>query len=130
MKRASTCLSAVLATLALSACDDIGACTASVEPGLIITVQDSIDGSPQADGAAGVAVDGAFVDSLRPGSYDMNFVLLGFRAADERPGRYTVRVEKPGYLVWEQAGVRVTGGECHVNTVELTARLQAADAQQ
>jgi hypothetical protein len=47
-----------------------------------------------------------------------------FHLAHEQSGTYEVTVEAQGYSLWQRTGVRVRDGECHVQTAELTARLQ------
>jgi hypothetical protein len=99
-------------------------CTANFAPAIVVEVRDGA-GQPAADGARGAVHDGAYVDSLRPNVWDGG-QLLGFRAAYERAGTYTVTVEKPGYQSWQVDGVRVTRDECHVRTQRLVATLVPA----
>jgi hypothetical protein len=115
-----------LVTLAACSTEDEPICTQSEEPALIVYVVDSVDGTPRAAGATGLATDQSYSDPLRPGISD-GFTLLALQAALERPGLYQVRVEKPGFQAWEQANVRVVANACHVMTVQLTARLQPAE---
>ena len=116
--------------LAGGACDlldsDPALCTDEFVYGLHVTVQDSVTGAPAASGAQLIARDGAYADTVTvpPAAEDPdNWVL---QAAGERPGVYTVTVRKAGFLAWERTGVVVTADDCHVRTVELTARLQRA----
>jgi hypothetical protein len=94
-----------------------------VVPGVVVEIRDAEDDSPQAAGSRGAVHEGAFTDSLRPhaGAGDQ---MVSRAAADERPGRYTVRIEHDGCATWEATGVRVRRDECHVITAELTARLE------
>lgn len=113
-----------------SACDlndpDV-VCTANIEWGVHVTAEDSLTGT-FVQGARLVARDGAYVDTA---SVRVTFaasdreILL---AAEERPGVYSVAVEKDGFLTWERTGLVVTMDDydCHVVPVELVARLQRA----
>lgn len=122
--------SAALALLGLGACEPTGpyACTASVEPGIVVYISDARSGAPRAQFATGIVREGAFSDSLRPHSYD-GLGEEGMRsrqAAYERAGRYSVEVRHAGYQTWVRTDVRVREGGCHVQTVTLAARLQPA----
>lgn len=112
-----------LLLLVLSGCDLGGTiCDQSVTPGLVVVVLDAATGEPAADGAVGIARDGAYVDTLRVfESRDGRATSLA--GADERAGRYTVVVQKTGYAPWQQDGLTVREGECHVRQIRVTARL-------
>jgi hypothetical protein len=112
-------LLSMLVTTALSGCSEWGACTTSVEPGVVVEIRDAVDGTPIAATASGSVHEGSFQDSLR--LYDGALSRAG---ADEREGTYTVRVLHTGYVTWEQTGVRVRDTGCHVGTVTLEADLQ------
>lgn len=100
-------------------------CTASIEPGIVVRVIDAATRHPIGDRAVGTVKDGTYVDSLVPyGSSGMTGQLVSLRAADERPGTYTVYVERPGYQAWSLSGVEVERGECHVRTVQVDAPLE------
>ena len=122
------CLRTLLVGLAgtMAACGDIfgHACTLEVRPGIIVAIRDAQSGAPVADSAAGVAVDVTFTDSLQPAELDTLGRLVSRAGAFERPGTYNVSVTRHGYANWSQSGVRVTRGDCHVNTVRLAALLQ------
>lgn len=111
--------------LVVGACDIFGSevCTLSIEPGIRVTITDSVSGEPRAADAVGVAREGMFVDTLRPGVSQGN-VMISRQGADERPGFYEVVVRAPGYAEWVRNGVIVRAGDCHVNSVQLEARLQ------
>ena len=49
-----------------------------------------------------------------------------YQLAHERPGRYIVRVVYTDYLPWERSDIRVSRGDCHVRTAELSAHLQGS----
>jgi hypothetical protein len=110
----------VIVSAALAGCD-VGACSLSVEPGVIVEIRDAVDGAPIAATASGSVAEGSFQDSLR--LYDGTLTRAG---ADEREGTYTVRVLHAGYVPWERTRVRVRDTGCHVDTVTLQAHLQRA----
>ena len=94
-------------------------CTAEAVFGLDVRVLDG-SGAPAAEGAVGIAVEGAFADTL---------VRIGpdrMAGAVERPGTYDVSVSKPGHRTWTATNVTVTEGECHVIPVGLEAVLVPA----
>jgi hypothetical protein len=95
----------------------------SVEPAIVVTIKDSKSKLPAAEGATGYVRDGSYVDSLRTGGSNGRGVPISLKAADERPGLYTVVVIKDGYQTWKKERVRVWKDECHVLTVSLTADL-------
>ena len=115
----------LLLALPLAGCDfvDPRVCTAHIEPGITVTITDSVSAEPRAAEAVAVARDGAFADTLDP-AVSRNNVLLSRQGAYERAGFYEVSVQAPGYADWIQRGVIVRPGDCHVNRVELEARLQ------
>ena len=98
-------------------------CTDSIEPAIEVRVRDAESGLPTAEGATGYVQDGSYVDSLRAYGFNGQGVQLSFRAANERPGVYTVVVIKSGYQTWKKDGVRVSRDECRVQTRSLTADL-------
>jgi len=109
----------------VGACDvfDSQVCTAHIAPGITVTITDSVSGEPRAADAVALAREGAFVDTLGPAGFQAN-VMVSRQGAYERPGFYDVVVRAPGYADWVQSGVIVRPGDCHVNGVQLTARLQ------
>lgn len=92
----------------LAACDSPVFCTLTVEPAIEVVVKDSKSGLPAAEGAIGYVSDGDYLDSLRTSGS------LHMRAANERPGLYTVVVIKNGYRTWKKEGVIAIRDECHV----------------
>lgn len=126
MKRIALLACRVLLPATLSGCDilDPGVCTTDVQPAIVVEVRDAATQAPAASGATGVARDGSFADPLR--AYDLGENALKLRGADERPGTYTVTVDKPGYQQWKQENVRVRDGRCHPQTVTLQASLVRA----
>jgi hypothetical protein len=99
---------------------EFGGCTQSAEFAVHVTVRDSGSDSLLVAGVRGVVRDGFYVDSLRP-HYSFPDV---FAAGYERGGRYTVRVEMPGYVLWEMRDVVAEESACFVQTAELVARLE------
>lgn len=96
-------------------------CAAFARAGLNIAIRDSVTGA--AVSGSGLmrlfATNGTAVDSLRlPG------VLANWSTAWERPGTWTVTIDTDGYARWQQGGLIVTQGLCHVAAVAVTARLQ------
>jgi hypothetical protein len=117
-----------LAAIACDLTDSKVVCTAHIEPGLHVAVQDSLTGAPAASGARLIARDGTYADtaSFPAGRADLDGQVL--HAADERPGVYSVTVEKDGYLTWERTGVVVVMDDydCHVVPAHLVALLRRA----
>jgi hypothetical protein len=92
-------------------------CTDDIRPAIIVELVDArTDQAPGKQKFMGIAVDGEFTDSTR------TFPPLTF--AEERPGVYDVVVRGEGYKLWTAEDVTVTEGVCHVNTVELVARVE------
>ena len=114
----------ILATLGLAlltgACrSPLVACNLNLVYGLTIVVTDSATGTPLTGAATIVEVrDGAYVDTLPDFGNE-------YSGAGERPGTYSVTVQRLGYRVWSRDGIRVREDECHVIPVRVTARLQA-----
>ena len=117
-----------LALIATAACrnphETNFACTDEARPAIVITVLDSASGMAAGKDARIVAKAGTFVDSV-PGmwtaSSDGPFAL-----AHEHAGTYTLTVSKTGFLDWTRSGIVVTADQCHVKTVQVTAKLQPA----
>jgi hypothetical protein len=100
-------------------------CTADVRPAIEVEIRDAATGSPLAQAASGVVRDGAFTDSLSPArslSSDPSS-LLSLSAAGERPGTYSVEVQRSGYRTWTATNVSVGRNACHVETRLLRADL-------
>jgi hypothetical protein len=105
----------------LSACGNSTggyACPAVVKPAIVVEIKDARTSVPLAQDAQGVVRDGAYVDSLRP--YQET---LSLQAAAERPGTYSVEVQRAGYQTWTIGGVRATSGQCGVRTATVHADL-------
>ena len=115
--------------LFLLACNDPSfLCTQSIEPAIVVRLEDGVTGMEGLPGFAlmarpfGTVRDGGYVDSLRVYRLSKD-TLYSVQAAGERSGRYDVLVHIGGYGDWRALGVTVEGGECHVQTVELRAVL-------
>ena len=67
--------------------------------------------------------DGPFEERYPPAGVVAE-VLPQYSFAHERPGRYAIVVQTPGFVDWTTSGVVVPKGECHVETARVTARLQ------
>jgi hypothetical protein len=100
-------------------------CTTDVWPAIVVQVRDAATQAPAASEATGVVRDGSFTRLMRPDDY-LGEDALEMRGAEERPGTYTVTVDRPGYQQWKQEHVRVRDGSCHVQTVTLQASLVRA----
>jgi hypothetical protein len=114
-------LGAVVVGALLTACEEQPTvCNYNLVYGLTVVVTDSANGSPLADLETIVeARDGVYVDTLEQVS------ATEYSDGRERAGTYSVKVQRPGYRVWEANGIRVRQGECHVIPVRVNARLQA-----
>ena len=101
----------------LAGCDVFGPrlCNESRRIGITVTVRDSITGAPLTEGVRVIARDGIFADTADADAFSL---------AEERPGSYTVTVEKEGYQPWSRDDIRVIRGECHGQRVELVALLK------
>jgi hypothetical protein len=112
--------------LGVGACGDglEPACLPVVRPGIEVEVRDALTEEFRADSARGVAQDRAYVDSLVivRHSWPQN-VPSALGGAWDRPGTYSVRIERNGYQRWDTSGVRVQADQCGASTVQLVARL-------
>jgi hypothetical protein len=97
------------------------ACHADAHAGINITIRDSITGiAPSGTGSMRLfATNGSAVDSLR-----LPALLANWSTAWEIPGTWTVTIDADRYHRWQQGGIVVTKGLCHVLPVAVTARLQ------
>lgn len=119
----------ILVAAAMRNCvtDNPVVCTDIFKFGLNITVVDSATADPPTE-ATLLATSGTFTDSVGPRAPFQSVangpLVLVLSTAGERAGIYSVTVRSPGYRDWTRTGIRVTANECHVNPVNLTARLQ------
>ena len=115
-------LTSVLAGMSASVACNLGpqSCPAMAAPAIMLDVRDSITDSRAGRSALVTAQDGAFADTAEA----TNVSEGPFGLAHGRPGTYTVTVAKDGYRPWSRSGIKASPGECTVQTVSLTARLQ------
>lgn len=105
-------------------------CSYEMLPAVAVEVSDVQTGRSLTEHAVGMLRDGAYTDSL--GLYDGSCygpkaAAPRFRCgAHERIGTYEVQVHHEGYRPWSLSGVAVSKGECHVNTVAVSAKLTPA----
>jgi len=119
MVRISVAASLGLALLTSACNSPLVACNLNLVYGLTIVVTDSATGVPLGGSETIVEVrDGAYVDTLPP------FGPSEYSGAGERPGTYSVKVQRSGYRVWQRDDIRVRKDECHVNNVRVEVRLQ------
>lgn len=111
-----------LVALAAIGCEDLlggdSVCTLISVPALEVFLQDADTDEPVTDEDARVlVVDDSFATELETHGGGV------FRGPYERPGRYTITAISPGYEPWGREDVLVRSDHCHVQTVELAARL-------
>jgi hypothetical protein len=89
-------------------------CPDVISRAIEVEVRDAATGQAAAGDAVGIAREGTFTETLEvvgwtsyPLFTETALVLGGVR---ERPGLYSVRVEKVGYEPWERTGVRAEEG--------------------
>lgn len=113
-----------------SADEDEVSCTTEALPAVEVVVRDAISLAPLADDADGILRDGDFVEVMQitervknadTGEFEGAILAGGF----ERAGTYSVSIEVDGYQDWERVGVAVSRSTCHVDTVRLTANMEA-----
>jgi hypothetical protein len=95
-------------------------CTTEARPAITVEVLDSVTSVPVGEGATITATNGSSLYS----AITYEDYAGPYQLAHEKAGEFRVTVEKSGYASWSRDGVRVTRGECHVHTVQLTALLQ------
>ncbi len=127
MRRIAKCWTTAGSLFLLAGCNPARVtCPMITAPAILVTVRDSVTSLAGAHGAKGVVRDGAYVDSLKLAGWDgtpsfETELLLG--AAIDRPGTYSVTIEKTGYQAWQRAGVAVGTSACGTDQVPLLARL-------
>ena len=109
----------VLAGAGLSAACNTTPCSFTAEPGLVVTVVDSISNANITQGSAVVARQGFFVDSVNATGTGTSVPL-----AYNRGGIYNLTVHHTGYKEWTKTGVPVPGSSCGIRaSVNVIARL-------
>lgn len=115
----------LVALVAAGACNWGAVCTDEARPGIRVTIVDAATGSPVEGDVTVIATEGSYTDTVNlPAADGPRMALLAF----ERAGTYRVEVQGPGYAAWLAPPVRVTEDDCHVRTVDLTARLEKPEA--
>lgn len=115
----------VAVALELGACSGVPTgggtvCTLEARAGLTVDVRDSVTNAPAGRGSIIVARSGSAADTSRDtGVFDGPYGLVY-----ERAGTYSLTVLQKGYRLWSRSDILVTKGDCHVNGVAVTARLQ------
>lgn len=99
------------------------ACTEEARPSFMVGLTDSLTGATSFTDVTIRAVSGAFEDSVVMPVYPAAPYNGPVPLLYERRGTYTVSVSAAGYSTWTKSGVEVSGDQCHVSTVSLTARL-------
>lgn len=119
MKKCASVLMSVMmpaAVVALPSCTGVS-CTANLVTSLAVTVLDST-GTELCD-ATVTARDGDYLATLQ---VDQNRPPCGYSGPYERRGTYTATARLDGRSV-SRTGVRVPGGQCHVQTQDVTLTL-------
>jgi hypothetical protein len=121
-------LPAVVLALAAACGNDLEpACLPVVRAAVEVEVRDAATEELRADLARGIVQDGAFADSLQIVRYDgPHGAPSALGAAWERPGTYSIRIEREGYQPWDTSGVHVQADQCGASPVEFVARLSPA----
>ena len=116
------------AVLAVSACTSSMACVGVGAAAISVEIRDSVTGLPAAYQARLILRNGAFTDTLTDFSEAKDsLIALNLAGGMDRPGTYSVRVERSGYAPWTKDGVLVAEGKgdcASIHGVELAVRLQ------
>jgi len=117
----------VLGAAALSGCSPANVvCPQIAAPAILLEVREAGTGAPAANGAKGAVQDGAYVDSLRVvgwlGTPSPETELL-MAAAFDRPGTYSITLEKAGYQTWIRAGIVVGTDDCGTQQAQFATQL-------
>ncbi len=128
MHKGMRTLGAVLLATALAGCEGLFAptCLAIISPAIQLRVLDSVTGAVIGTPVQSIARDGAYADTGRTPSNRPDVVPGTFDLAYARAGYYSVSISGAGYREWQRVGIRVSTGECGVNTQRITALLQPA----
>lgn len=120
----------LVSAIVLPACALLGddpdeqiACPAVVAPAVVVEVRNATTGDPEAGDAEGRLIDGDFNESMRVGASNSEGIPVTLEGAYERPGTYTVLIEKEGFESWSRSGVQAEEDECGVVTERITAEL-------
>ena len=118
----SVCIGILAAAGCSSSAPTAVACTGDPVFGLQVTIENAATGTPIIDSTSVVITDGSYKESyvlpvagLTPGTIS---------AASERAGTYSISIRRTGFAAYDTAGVTVTKGACHVQPVQVVAKLQ------
>ena len=92
-------------------------CGAPRQFGIVVEIRDANTGAPAAQGAAAVATNGNFSESL--GQLDE----LRLAGLNDRPGTYNLTVNRPGYHTIQRFDIEVSD-ECLAEPVVIAVELQ------
>ena len=111
--------------LSLAACalEQETACTLIAQPAIRVVTLDSITNTPvlSSTGEIVASAQNNFADTVRAAPFNGR---VQVHLATERRGTFRVDVNVVGYAPWTMVPVRVEHDGCHVETVDITARLQ------
>jgi hypothetical protein len=117
---------AIILSLATTApgCTIVAPCEDVERPAIALIVLDlATQGPLGSDSIVVVTADGSYSDTIRFTNVRPDPV-THLQLAHERPGLYDIRISAAGYETWARNDIRVRGGRCHVNTVDVTALLR------
>ena len=98
--------------------------TTELRPAIRLLIVDAKTGRNPTIGPAITVREGAFVVEVYPSAGSPSFVSDEYQFASERPGRYSIDIQTPGYQAWSKADIVVSSDGCdHVKTATLTAKL-------
>ena len=101
-------------------------CTLDLRTALAVEIHDERGRLADPTGVTVVVRGPAFHDSVTL-TRDVSDRVAQYIVMEDRagPGRYDIRVQRPGYHPWERRGIVVAGDECHVTArAGLTAVLE------
>jgi len=117
----------ILGSAALVGCSPANiVCPQIAAPAILLEVREDGTGAPAANGARGVVEDGGYVDSLRVVGWSgppAPETELYMAAAFDRPGTYSVRLEKAGYQTWIRTNIVVGTDDCGTQQVQFATKL-------
>lgn len=92
-------------------------CTDQYVYAVTVEVQDSLTGGPPGSTPTGILAEGQHRETME--SHGDQFLYGG----GERPGTYDVEVRADGYRLWRVEGVEAGHDGCHVESIQLLARM-------
>jgi len=103
-------------------------CTTEIRAGVVAVIRDAVTNEFIAEGAVATLTSDNYSETMTAGGFQPNadgtMVLASLKGADERPGVYTLRVERAGYQPFVRTGIPVIADLCHVQTVVVEVNLQ------